>query len=385
MKQDKRKLKILHITSAFEVGGQQKLISDIVHIDEFNEHYLAILRRSTEALAFFRKKIPVLFYKGLGDEEILSQLKNFIGEESIDIIMAHNRLAWDIAVEIYKSLPISIYYIAHSIDIKRQNETDSDRIDKLRSNLVFTDKIICTSEFLRNEYLKLMPGEKEKVIRIYNGVEAVDYNKVLSNKNIKDSLGIKKNQVLIGSIARLAKIKNQDFLIEAVQSLLKSGEQNFKLVIIGDGPEHEVLSSKTKKYNLQEFIILKENTFSVHDYYEAFDIFVSCSLFESCSLSILEAMLHALPVIASDVGGNREVVTDNESGFLFQLNDKEEFIEEIKKLINNPELGKQMGQKGLERVTTEFNIQVTVRNYQKLFNSHKELIEDNSLKTGKEL
>ena len=87
------KLKILHLTSVFEVGGQQRLISDLVRYDSsFNVHYLAILRRSTEALAFFEKEIQVLFYEGLSDNEIIARLKNFVAEEIIKLLKPINSI-----------------------------------------------------------------------------------------------------------------------------------------------------------------------------------------------------------------------------------------------------------------------------------------------------
>lgn len=367
------KLKILHLTSAFEVGGQQKMISDIVRYDPFNIHFLAILRRSTEALAFFNKDIQVLFYNGLGDDEIINKLKHFVIENSIDILIAHNRFTWDAASEIKKYVTgIKIYYIAHSIDVKRYTESDLERELKIKSNIEFTDKMICTSGFLKKEYSLMMPEEKEKIIEIHNGVELVNSKGSYKRNNTRNSLGLNDSTVLIGMVARLAKIKNQEFLIEAVSDLIKTSENNFKLVIIGDGPEREQLLSKINELDLHEYIILKENSFSVNDYYEAFDIFVNCSFFESCSLAILEAMSHALPVIASDVGGNRELVINNKTGFLFSLNNKEEFVEKLKQLLNNRMLRKQLGINGRNKVIKDFNIKNTVNEYRKLFNVQKE-------------
>jgi glycosyltransferase involved in cell wall biosynthesis len=374
------KLKILHLTSAFEVGGQQRLISEIVRYDSpFNLHYLAILRRSTEALTFFKEEIQVLFYKGLSDDEIVTKLANFVTENSIDILFAHNRQTWDVAADTVKCVPgISVYVVAHTIDGKRYNESDSERMHRIKSNIVVTSKMICTSSNVKSEYLKLMPEEKEKIIRIYNGVEVKKTQIDSSRKNLRKSLGVSDNTILLGMVARLAKIKNQGFLIEAISKIVENGMRSFKLVIVGDGPEREHLLRKIQNLKLGDYIILKGNSFSTNEYYEAFDIFINCSLFESCSLAILEAMSHAIPVIASDVGGNREIVTNNETGFLFPLNNEGVFIERFKNLFNNPDIRSQMGKKGQDKVTEEFNIHDTVRNYQRLF-------EKESLKVGKEL
>ena len=381
------KLKILHLTSVFEVGGQQRLISDLVRYDSsFNVHYLAILRRSTEALAFFEKEIQVLFYEGLSDNEIIDRLKNFVAENSIDILLAHNRHTWDVATEVRKYFPeVSVYMIAHSLDGKRYNESDSERELKIRSNITFTEKLICTSDFVKEEHLKLIPEQKEKIIRIYNGVEVFRSQAYSLRKSIRNSFGMNDDSILLGMVARFAKIKNQEFLIEAISDLIKTGEKSFKLLIIGDGPEREHLLLKTRELAIDDYVIIKENNFSINNYYEAFDIFVNCSLFESCSLAILEAMSHALPVIASDVGGNGEIVLNDKTGFLFPLNNKKEFVEKLKMLLYDQKLRTKFGNNGRDNIIEKFDIQNTVQEYQWLFNSCREQIVEKAREVRKEL
>lgn len=381
------KLKILHLTSVFEVGGQQRLISDLVRYDSsFNVHYLAILRRSTEALAFFEKEIQVLFYEGLSDNEIIARLKNFVAENSIDILLAHNRHTWDVATEVRKYFPeVSVYMIAHSLDGKRYNESDSERELKIRSNITFTEKLICTSDFVKEEHLKLIPEQKEKIIRIYNGVEVFRSQAYSLRKSIRNSFGMNDDSILLGMVARLAKIKNQEFLIEAISDLIKTCEKSFKLLIIGDGPEREHLLLKTRELAIDDYVIIKENNFSINNYYEAFDIFVNCSLFESCSLAILEAMSHALPVIASDVGGNGEIVLNDKTGFLFPLNNKKEFVEKLKMLLYDQKLRTKFGNNGRDNIIEKFDIQNTVQEYQWLFNSCREQIVEKAREVRKEL
>jgi len=381
------KLKILHLTSVFEVGGQQRLISDLVRYDSsFNVHYLAILRRSTEALAFFEKEIQVLFYEGLSDNEIIDRLKNFVAENSIDILLAHNRHTWDVATEVRKYFPeVSVYMIAHSLDGKRYNESDSERELKIRSNITFTEKLICTSDFVKEEHLKLIPEQKEKIIRIYNGVEVFRSQAYSLRKSIRNSFGMNDDSILLGMVARFAKIKNQEFLIEAISDLIKTCEKSFKLLIIGDGPEREHLLLKTRELAIDDYVIIKENNFSINNYYEAFDIFVNCSLFESCSLAILEAMSHALPVIASDVGGNGEIVLNDKTGFLFPLNNKKEFVEKLKMLLYDQKLRTKFGNNGRDNIIEKFDIQNTVQEYQWLFNSCREQIVEKAREVRKEL
>ena len=275
--------------------------------------------------------------------------------------------------------------IAHSLDGKRYNESDSEREFKIKSNIALTDKIICTSSYLKKEYLKLLPEEKEKIIKIYNGVELPTLQADSLRKSIRNSFGMNDDSILLGMVARFAKIKNQEFLIEAISDLIKTCEKSFKLLIIGDGPEREHLLLKTRELAIDDYVIIKENNFSINNYYEAFDIFVNCSLFESCSLAILEAMSHALPVIASDVGGNGEIVLNDKTGFLFPLNNKKEFVEKLKMLLYDQKLRTKFGNNGRDNIIEKFDIQNTVQEYQWLFNSCREQIVEKAREVRKEL
>ena len=96
-------------------------------------------------------------------------------------------------------------------------------------------------------------------------------------------------------------------------------------------------------------------------------------------------MSHALPVIASDVGGNGEIVLNDKTGFLFPLNNKKEFVEKLKMLLYDQKLRTKFGNNGRDRVIEKFDIQNTVQKYQRLFNSCREQIVEKAREVRKEL
>jgi glycosyltransferase involved in cell wall biosynthesis len=376
-----KKQRILHLTSVFEIGGLQRLIAHFVRYDsKYNQHHLAILRSSTEGLKLFNREIAVELYQGLADDEILIRLKDFITENSIDIIIAHNRHTWDVAVDILEYKPdIRLFFIAHSaIKFRRIFENESEAEIRIRHNSLYTEKIICTSGFIESKLKILFPAEKEKIIRIHNGVEIQKLDGVLPRKKIRDLIGIKDDFVLIGLVSRLAPVKNIGFLLNAISHLIKAGECKFKVLIIGDGPEQINLQEQIRQLNLGNYVILKESNISLEDYYNTFDIYVNCSLFESCSMAILEAMSHGLPVVASDVGGNSELVLDGETGYTFSLDHQDEFIDKTKILLRNSQLRSQFGNNAYVRAVKNFNILDVLHKYQVLFDMGKEFpIEEN--------
>jgi glycosyltransferase involved in cell wall biosynthesis len=97
------------------------------------------------------------------------------------------------------------------------------------------------------------------------------------------------------------------------------------------------------------------------------DVFVLSSLVEGLSLSILEAMAAAKPVVVTDVGGNREIVVDGETGFIVPPKNPAAIAEKVCLLLNDRTLAEDMGKKGRQRVNSFFSKDTMIRNYQELY------------------
>nr|NIQ15881.1 glycosyltransferase [Candidatus Dadabacteria bacterium] len=108
-------------------------------------------------------------------------------------------------------------------------------------------------------------------------------------------------------------------------------------------------------------------TENVHDLLDIMDIFVMSSVNEGLSITILEAMAHGKPVIATSVGGNPEIVVHNETGLLVSPFNVAEISRAIKLLLENRNRAELMGKKGRERVEKYFNIESMVDNIEKIY------------------
>jgi len=135
---------------------------------------------------------------------------------------------------------------------------------------------------------------------------------------------------LIGSIGRLAYPKNYEFLINAFKDLKKLKPQA-KLIIIGEGSERKKYEHLIKSYHLEADVFLLGQINNASGYLKAFDLFVLPSVYEGSSLSLLEARQAGIPVLASRVGGNEEIIGSNNC---FQMNNRTEFLEKINKTTN---------------------------------------------------
>ncbi len=171
---------------------------------------------------------------------------------------------------------------------------------------------------------------------IYNGLgensleylEKEDAREYFSSRfkiNIKKSF-------LIGSIGRLAYPKNYEFLIINFHQI-KRKIPEAKAIIIGAGPYNQRLSKQITKLGLQNDFFLVGAIPDSYKFIKAFDIFSLPSRYEGLSISLIEAIWGGVPILASDVGGNSEIVNAEQ---LFTLNDIDEFIKKLLIIKNNP-------------------------------------------------
>ena len=160
-------------------------------------------------------------------------------------------------------------------------------------------------------------------------------------KEIKDKYNIQKDDFVILFVGRLAEEKNVTFLIENQKDILKSNK-NSKLMIIGDGPDIDMLKKQCKDLNIENNVIFtgKIPWEKIHEYYQVASVFVSASNTETQGLTLLEAMAAGVPVVALDDEAFRDVVVDGLNGYLFR--DDKEYISSIKKLISDKKLYNRM-------------------------------------------
>lgn len=227
------------------------------------------------------------------------------------------------------------------------------------------NKIICVSAGVKNELIK-QNINTEKCIVVYDGIDIAVLPKQ-SLQTIRKKIEASEKEIAIGTVGSLMKRKKISDLIEVFSIVRSKIDNEIKLIIVGEGPEKENLVELAKRKNLINDIIFTGFQNDAISYINAFDIFVMTSDKEGLPRVILEAMLMAKPVVASNIPGISELVINGETGFLVPPKNPEAFAEKILFLINNPDLRKQIGEKGRERVINHFSIERYVRGVEKVF------------------
>jgi len=240
----------------------------------------------------------------------------------------------------------------------------------------FIDHFIAISQGMKQS-LRLrekVPGNK--ITLIYNGVDVDAISKESCNKTeLRESLGIPPGIPVLGAVGRLAAEKQYPHLLKSL-SILKNQGIEFIALIVGDGPDRKPLESLAKKMSLNDRIRFLGQRNDVIQLLELMDVFVFSSGGEAFSITLLEAMAKAKPVVAFDVKGVDEAIVTHKTGFLVPFGDVEGFADKVKLLLESPEMALQMGKSGFKRVNTEFDIRSNIKKLEALYES---LLEDKQI------
>jgi glycosyltransferase involved in cell wall biosynthesis len=201
----------------------------------------------------------------------------------------------------------------------------------------------------------------DRVKVVYNGIDPGVPPTPAVRETARALLGVRPNQFVIGTVGRLDPVKDLRTLIEAFAIVRATA--NSHLVIVGDGPEREALERLAAETGVASSISFFGYCSNVPMVLAAFDLYVNSSIHEGVSLTVLEAMAASLPVVATSVGGNPEVVVDGETGYLVADRTPVALAEAMLRLDSHPALRRSLGAQGRARVEREFSLDRMVSTY----------------------
>ena len=211
---------------------------------------------------------------------------------------------------------------------------------------------------------------KQNLLLIYNGIDISKYGDHSNRQMIRKKLGISNGAVVLSVVANLIPYKGHRDLIDALAMIKGEIQCPWVLLCIGTGIEHRRdLLKLVNHYHLQNNIKWLGQRDDVPLILSASDIGISASHQEGFSNAILEGMASGLPMVVTNVGGNREAVVHEKSGLLVKPHHPEELGKAILLLINDMDLARRYGMAAKERVRSYFSIERCVNNYISFFKS----------------
>ena len=336
--------KILFITSSSVNGGAQKHIRDMFI-----------------ALSSKRLQVYLVAPNGWLTAELYTyQNKIFIMDASLKNVKKLRSTMDEIKPDIVNTFILSGGCFGYLAWLKREygkifitvnNPVLYDGVTKLNSIIYpqlykWMDKscslFITKSKTIENEVASII-NDKHKVKSIKNGIDFSVFDKDGKYENIKKELGIPIDALIITNVAALNKRKGQINLITAAKKIIEKNN-NIYFLIVGDGDERVTLNKQIKALGIKDSVFLLGKRNDINRILGYTDIFILPSLHEGLPNALMEAMSMGVPCIATDVGGVRELISNDSLGIVIQPKSSQAIEVAVNCLINSLPLRKKMGQ-----------------------------------------
>ncbi|MCC6454119.1 MAG: glycosyltransferase [Caldilineaceae bacterium] len=247
------------------------------------------------------------------DRPAFEQFRDFLEKEAIDLVHVHAGIGWEGHQGIYAA------HFAHVPVIVRTEHlpyllTDPDEQRDYAKMIAYVDQVITVSERSRKSYIE-QGVDANRVRAIANGVRRFSNVPIADRSALRQSLGLPENAYVVITVGRLTEQKAHTDLLAAIPQVLRQQPQAL-FVWLGDGPLKATLRDEINANGLSKQVLMLGTRKDVALFMQAADLLVMPSLFEGMPLVLLEAMTAGLPIVATRVGGNSEVIEDQVHGCL---------------------------------------------------------------------
>lgn len=238
-----------------------------------------------------------------------------------------------------------------------------------------TTHFVVVAEAMKAQYLAAGIGTPEQYTRVFSGFDLEPFVSAKRDLELRRRLSIQPQDIVVGKVARLFKLKGHDDLLDIAPKLVSALPQ-LKFLLVGDGEWRGRLEQRVNALGLEKSFIFTGlvNPREIPSYVGICDMVVHLSQREGLARALPQAMAAGLPIVAYECDGAPEVCIEGETGFLIPVGDQQLLMERILLLARDSELRKQLGQRGqvfvLSRFSTEAMVSDLHRLYLKLMENH---------------
>ncbi len=359
----KKRIKVLFGINKLSVGGAERLmLSQLKAMDRthFDPHLVTLLPSTTpnfdDSAEYLATKWKRFSFGGLFDVISWWRLYRYLKQEQFDVVLSNLFFTGFLlrTAAIAARVPV---IISSELNVYGSRSKMWIYIEKLLAP--FTHRIMANSKEVLDAASKQLNIPREKFVLNYSTVDMKEIRPATPHERslAREKYGIHSDTFVIATAGRLVEQKGQKYLIEAFQKIQGAGAKEVKLFIFGEGARRGELETYVKEQHLEGKVFLP-GAVPVNDIIAIADVFVLPSLWEGMSLVLLEAMAGELPIVATDISGSRELVS-NANGFLVPPKDSDALAKKIQVLMDDDLLRTRFGKasrKEVEKFSVENNL-----------------------------
>ena len=302
------------------------------------------------------------------DLRMVVRLRRLIKAHGIRVVHSHVFSTWLYSALAVHSMPGAGIVHVHTVHSHIENMPRRKLLERLLSAL--TTHVVSVSRYVNDVLTRQNGIPAHRVRLIYNGVDTARFvPDPIRRGHTRAALGIAENEILIGIVARLSKIKDHVTLLHAFRRLLDVTHRPVRLALIGGGPERGAIDDTVRVLRLEERTLLLGERQDTPDLLNAMDIYVLSSLNEGMNVTLLEAMSTGLPVVATAVGGNPEIVEECVTGLLVPSQDQVALAAALAQMVESKDQRTAFGEAGRSRVLGRFSQVTMLSAYMELYHA----------------
>ncbi len=294
---------------------------------------------------------------------LLPALARLVKEQKVDLIHCHLPVSAAAGRLVGKYLGVPVVYTEHN---KQERYHPATRALNLMT-MGLNAEVLTVSEDVRQSLLAHWSGDQQRVSVLINGVNTSRYDPVQHDPaSSRVKLGLPADAPIVGTVCVFRTQKRLECWLDlASRTLTEIPDAHF--VLIGDGPTEEKVKARAQALGLGDRITFPGRLREVRPWLAAMDVYLMTSEFEGLPIALLEAMSMELPIVTTSAGGIAEAVTDGTEGFVLAVNEWEELLSPLLRLMRDTELRERIGKAARNRVVKDFSIERMARELEAVY------------------
>jgi len=362
--------RVLHLITSFEIGGTERQAVELLKRLDTKRYdvRLAVLRNEGPFYEEIRSRFanvpefPLTSFYNANALRQLARLHRLMVRQSINILHAHDFYSGLLGAAAARLSGVRV------IACQRHLKLSDRRAHEFGSRVIhhLAHRMLVNSQAIRDKIIDQDGAPPSKIRVIKNGIIESNEPRAKAREQLCNELRIENSATLIGTVARLQPVKDHRSLIEAAATVLRE-RPDVHFVLVGDGPLRNEIEMQCVRLGIANRVHLLGDRSDVARLVPAFDLLALASLHEGLPNAVMEAMAARVPVVATAVGGTRELIEDRVTGYLVAPENPRSLADRICFALGDDEHRTEIVSAAHQRVTEAFGIERMVESVEALY------------------